>query len=406
MTPSASNASMWHSHPSAYLYASAVHVAPTAESSRYTNSMRKIAPNPCCLLLFPCVLLESFCNQITPASNSRIRTTYRKLRKKFSRTMWPASAAWPLQEAFPLPRIQNQLQSPFFRKLSPEIRIVVYKAALSCPKQYLHVCRSELFGAESINGHRVRSLAHYRCVDMDSLYPSWQHVCFGEEIVEVYGETAVSRSRYVTATRDNLIAMLLTCRLVYVVAPTLTSYSATKKYIRYSEALEFLYKCNIFHFRGPLSLPAFRDSIPRLQWLAIRHIRIATAFMAFYRSRSWPESTTSQYTYPNWIRICECLNELPNIRTLIFDISAPDHYISGAAERHSASVLMSIFEPFKDINARDLRIELNNVPNEVRQLISPPGNFSVVFKERSLRWDVNCEPLFDAIHMTFPSRNR
>lgn len=328
-----------------------------------------------------------------------MKPLFRKIRKKFAKSKWPASAAWPLQESFSPPRMNNQLQPLLFGKLTPEIRISIYKAALGCPVRYLYICKNDL-SWEVTYGHKFRTVAHFRCMDTDSPYPAWQHVCFGEESSGDNGSLHTSRTRPLTATRDKLIALLLTCRLMYVAIPTFTFVSLANHYSRYSEALEFLYTCNTFYFRGPISLPGFRESIPRLQWLSIRHIHIKTGFVAFYEIHGWPLYLSAYRTYANWSRICECLQDLPNIRSLMFDISAPENLVMRSGVDHTVAALKSVCEPLADMDARIVSFELINVPNEVRDILGPV-KFTTVFKERPFRWKVD-RSLRDAIEAPIP----
>jgi hypothetical protein len=144
-----------------------------------------------------------------------------------------------------------------------------------------------------------------------------------------------------------------------------------------------LYKDNIFHFRGGLSLPAFRDSIPKPQWTAIRHIHISTTYMQFYRGLHPNWQGTVLETLPNWPSICEYLNELPSLQTLGFDILAKDHGVKpDFFERTKTEVLLSILTPLKAIRAGAIEVEVNvEVPDQVWKTLGPV-DFKVTTKER------------------------
>lgn len=103
--------------------------------------------------------------------------------------------------------MHQQLQCPLFEKLSAELRLFIYEFVLGDHTRLLHICK---------NLDSRRSVAHYRCTDTDSPYPTWQHACFGEERIVVPGKYSSLHSRANTETDDNLISLLLTCRRMYV----------------------------------------------------------------------------------------------------------------------------------------------------------------------------------------------
>jgi hypothetical protein len=130
----------------------------------------------------------------------------------FRRTKgWPPSAAWPLQDAFPMPIMNPQLQSPLFGKLSAELRILIYQYVLGDPERYMHICFNM---RQTEFDKRVRPVAHFRCIDMDSPFPTWQHACFGQTLKDTPHYFPVQR--VITETDDKLLALLLTCRLMCV----------------------------------------------------------------------------------------------------------------------------------------------------------------------------------------------
>ncbi|KAF2182960.1 hypothetical protein K469DRAFT_635881 [Zopfia rhizophila CBS 207.26] len=312
----------------------------------------------------------------------------RKLRSKLSGSKkstapapeWPPSAAWPLQDTFPQPTMNQQLHSPLFRKLSPEPRILIYQVVLGDPERYLHICMNEP------DGRGARSVAHFRRIDMDSPFPTWQHKCFGEERVVVPGKYSAFKEHPRTETDDKLLALLLTCRLIY------------------SEALEILYRDNVFHFRGGLGLPAFRGSIPKLQWTTIRHLHISTAYTPFYRGDPLLIEHHPPDTLPNWNKICEQLKELPSLQSLRFDIMARGREINYPFDKYKTDLLMSILRPLKDIHAHIFEVELNvEIPNEVWKLVRPV-NFTTVLKERPFNEEVfRANTLHDATDVPVPA---
>ncbi|KAF1999856.1 hypothetical protein P154DRAFT_522939 [Amniculicola lignicola CBS 123094] len=267
----------------------------------------------------------------------------------------PPSSAWPLQDAFPPPPMSHQEQSPLFAQLCIEIRLLIYEAVLGDPQRYMHI-RSNIRHRRKQKKQKrpERTVAHFRCTDMESPFPTWQHKCFGEEWrVDPGRWSGVAIAR--TETDDKLLALLLTCRLIY------------------SEALEVLYRSNIFHFRGGVGLPAFVESIPTLQWMAIRHIHISTAYSPFFtddyatlKEKHPPESL------PSWATICRHLEQLPALHSLKFDIAVKDHQCTYSFSLNRKKLLLSILGPLRSINAQTLEVELNaEVPDEIWELLGP-----------------------------------
>lgn len=109
--------------------------------------------------------------------------------------------AWPLGDGIP-PQISinAQPQSLLFRKLSIELRIIVYQAVLGDLARYTHIF--QLLDGSGLIGH-------VRCYDVQSLFPTWQHKCFGYR-----REGQLTVLKLVPRSEDKLLALLLTCRLV------------------------------------------------------------------------------------------------------------------------------------------------------------------------------------------------
>lgn len=130
----------------------------------------------------------------------RLSTLFRAKTPRFS----PAWPLLPLDAMFSRPKVLDQLQSPLFGKLSAELRVQIYRYVIEAEDQgqFMHVFRD--------TGGRQR-LAHRCCRDMDSLFPTWQHSCFGEwddEDGEAYRVTE-------TTTKDSMLYILLSCRRMY-----------------------------------------------------------------------------------------------------------------------------------------------------------------------------------------------
>jgi hypothetical protein len=98
--------------------------------------------------------------------------------------------------------VHDQSQSIVFDKLSAEIRLLIYEAVLTDPTRLLHIS----FFSKS------EGMRHWRCEDVDSPFPLWQHRCFG-----IYNNSDNSGRHHRTESRsnDNLVNLLLTCRRMY-----------------------------------------------------------------------------------------------------------------------------------------------------------------------------------------------
>jgi hypothetical protein len=137
--------------------------------------------------------------------------------------IWPPSAAWPLQDTVHMREVHDQLQSSLFKHLSSELRNSVYQTALSDLDRFLHICANKLEEFEKQSRQRQRRggrrVAHWRCTNRESPFPTWQHKCFGEEEISVPGKDSAIVERWVTTSDDMLISLLLSCRRVYSNSP-------------------------------------------------------------------------------------------------------------------------------------------------------------------------------------------
>jgi hypothetical protein len=151
----------------------------------------------------------------------------------------------------------------------------------------------------------------------------------------------------------------------------------------YLEALVILYEQNVFHFRGPITLPAFKQAIPAVQWNSIHKIHISTTYAPFY----YPNNGVAGYKWlgslPNWDQICEDLSRLPNLQSLSFDILILDPYFeSGPLKMDDPIALLACLEPLKAIRAARMEVELNmKLPDEVVHALGPV-EYEVVFRDR------------------------
>ena len=115
-------------------------------------------------------------------------------------------SAWPLHRGdVARPKLNPQRACPLFKELSAELRLIIYHAVLAKPDRFLHIrtgqhCRPRW--------KKRRRIAHYWCIDKDSPFPTWQHLCYDD------GEGANSRPPHIADTDDNLLSLLLSCRLM------------------------------------------------------------------------------------------------------------------------------------------------------------------------------------------------
>jgi hypothetical protein len=147
--------------------------------------------------------------------------------------------------------------------------------------------------------------------------------------------------------------------------------------------LIILYERNIFHFRGPVTLPLFKRSIPAVQWNAIRKIHLSTTYSPFYSPNLDRAGYKAPKTLPNWNQICDDLKSLPNLQTLVFDILSEDPYFDrGYFTGKEPETLISILKPLKAIGSSEIEVELNTeVPEEVLHFLGLV-NYEIVFRER------------------------
>lgn len=122
------------------------------------------------------------------------------------------SPAWPLQEEnIARPVFDPQRDCPLLQKLSLELRIIIYRLVLSNSSQFLHICLND---RQAKRNRKRRRVAHFRCVENDSPFPTWQHMCYGEKITDHPRGLSSWSPRVVTETDDKLLSLLLTCRLM------------------------------------------------------------------------------------------------------------------------------------------------------------------------------------------------
>jgi hypothetical protein len=129
----------------------------------------------------------------------------------------PYPPSWPLQgEHHAKPETNAQSTCPLYGKLSAELRILIYQAVLTDPGRLLHVCINRIIQEKRKKKDIVRAVAHRFCTEMDSPYPKWQHLCYGGDIEYHEGLmiTPYHTRSFTTKSGDQLLSLLLTCRLM------------------------------------------------------------------------------------------------------------------------------------------------------------------------------------------------
>ena len=132
----------------------------------------------------------------------------------------PYPPAWPLYgDQHAKPEMNAQNECPLFGKLSTELRILIYEATLIDRGRLLHICTNS-FSRRRKAKDAVRRNAHFWCIDQESPFPTWQHACYGE----IQHPTGKFTCRRITRTDDQLLSLLLTCRLMCAYNPGLAAY--------------------------------------------------------------------------------------------------------------------------------------------------------------------------------------
>jgi hypothetical protein len=136
-----------------------------------------------------------------------MRRFIRKLLPK-KPTVATATPSTPTEEVQPVPRPNLPRNSPLaqkqcilFDKLSAEVRLLIYEAALADPDCLLHFLHiTPLMG-------RSRTLGHWRCDNVECPYLTWQYKSF-----DVWQGGAVRVTWDASHTNGDLISLLMTCR--------------------------------------------------------------------------------------------------------------------------------------------------------------------------------------------------
>ncbi|KAF2867469.1 hypothetical protein BDV95DRAFT_180536 [Massariosphaeria phaeospora] len=260
--------------------------------------------------------------------------------------------------------INAQQECPLFSKLSAELRIPIYEAVLTDRDRLLHICMNRREGKEK---RTVRPVAHIWCTDQESPFPPWQHACFGESVEDLAYET-VFCSRSTTTTDDQLLSLLLSCRLVY------------------NEAFPILYRGNTFQFRGAPGLSAFTSSISTFHWHFVSHVQISTLH-SWDAPPLWAEDRWPPEGQESWEDCCKQLEDLPHLQSLRLDITF-QHYDKPPVPQLTDTTAINALKPLKDIKAKLFEVELNFEPSQ--ELWNRLGhvNFTVVVKQREQNTEV------------------
>ena len=249
----------------------------------------------------------------------------------------------------------DQKQCMLFGKLSPEVRLLIYEEVLADPQRLLH------FLHVTPGKGRPHKLGHWRCEDMDSMYLTWQHMCFG-----VWNEASGRMHRPAYYTNGDLFSILVTCRLMYNTHCTLSTKANQSN--RYREAVNVLYTANQFSFRGATGVLSFRRLVAPDMWQRLRSVNLSTTILTPRRNFITSRGSFPRESYLDWEDACCALATLGELRLLriemtIWALFAFHDINAGTPEPES---LISIFEALKQVHAEVYEVELNvDLPEQV-----------------------------------------
>lgn len=241
---------------------------------------------------------------------------YQKIRNLFTKEPTPFAPAWPLIQGLAhRPRMHLQLQSPFFNKLSPEIRIMIYQEALACIPGVRYFRDLGLSWPENLKA--VKEWQTYVC---DPAPIEWDSDERGN-VFPRFDWPYHPRLR----KRASLLALLLTARRVYVstslhcLSTQVISPTPAPRLIRtsYFETLGILYKEKSISFEGALPLLNFQASIPAPQFSALSHVQLRTWFIEKFVLNPLPltEKCATEHLQ-HWERCFDELARVPSLRSL------------------------------------------------------------------------------------------
>jgi hypothetical protein len=126
----------------------------------------------------------------------------------------------------------------------------------------------------------------------------------------------------------------------------------------YIEAIEVLYKANIFSLKGTRGITAFKSVTPLPQWQVIRHIHVSTMFLTPGRHmpahKHFPPDNFTQ-----WPITCQTLNEMQGLRSLRIEMIVRDiEYRNGSGSVDDDS-LVYILEPLNRISVPIFEVGMN-----------------------------------------------
>ncbi|KAF1918940.1 hypothetical protein BDU57DRAFT_468448 [Ampelomyces quisqualis] len=257
----------------------------------------------------------------------------------------------------------GQEQSPLFRVLSPEIRLLIYEDVFSADR-LLHIVlnHGRYLGRAGNRRHGQMQygpmeIGHWHCFDAESPLPTWQHACYG-----TYQEGNGYHYRHQSRSNSNLLPLLLACRKTYV------------------EAIGVLYGSSRLCFKGAVGLLKFQSLIPAQNWQRLRRINISTVFLIpvqtskglFPGPRPLPPEI-----YHEWEEACFMICTLPCVQSLTIDLTIWNYHDWKTTNTIGLEDLMEILEPLQQIKAKSVDLELNaKVPDSVRAVFEPL-NFNI-----------------------------
>jgi hypothetical protein len=265
-----------------------------------------------------------------------------------------------------------QTRCAFFVRLSAEIRLIIYEAVLSDPDRLLHIV--------SYRGRLHQpGLGHWHCEDAESLFPTWQHTCYG-----MRAEEGGMSWRKEPRSNSNLMSLPLTCRLMYVFGLILPVEVYTHA-CSYEEAIKVLYNANFLSFRGAAPLLKFQASLWVPNWDNIRRLNISSVFLvpkSFSMELCRPNHMVPPENYDTWARACATIGTLSNLQCLTVDLALWNFYDKDSANTIPPEDFLAILQPLNRINAKIFEVEVNKEPEQSVRSSLQPLNFRIKQRER------------------------
>jgi hypothetical protein len=149
----------------------------------------------------------------------------------------------------------------------------------------------------------------------------------------------------------------------------------------YTEAVETLYKCNTFSFKGAKGIIKFNASLTPYHWHSLRHIHLSTTFVA--PKNRWMK-TLQPENYDHWETACGALSSLEHLQTLYVDMiiwTWLKREGTTVADLDIASLLF-ILGQLKRAKALSFQVGLNfEIPAVVKEGLGDDAPFEIVVRD-------------------------